>query len=216
MTLLVERYGANASRLHHLLQCIMRPEAFPQDAAGFEVARNEWEHLVQRWEILATDLLNDAVKRQILLDMASLWHQSPADSGRPNRATTRCVRLSCHTSSPLEIRRGRSEQRAPQEHLRCRWRWTRGQHLRWHRQGRKALAKSPRKPGDGKPCYVCGKQDTLRKIAGNGRCKPRESRIKGKEKAKGKNGGNGEGNVSNVSDEPTDKNYQWTWTSLVQ
>ena len=30
---------------------------------------NEWEHLVQRWEVLANDILNDAVKRQILLDM---------------------------------------------------------------------------------------------------------------------------------------------------
>ena len=69
--LLVERYeGANASRLHHMLQSIMRPKTFPQDSGGFEVALNEWEHLVQRWEVLANDILNDAVKRQILLDMA--------------------------------------------------------------------------------------------------------------------------------------------------
>ena len=69
--LLVERYeGANASRLHQMLQSIMRPKTFPQDSGGFEVALNEWEHLVQRWEVLANDILNDAVKRQILLDMA--------------------------------------------------------------------------------------------------------------------------------------------------
>ena len=68
---MVERYeGANASRLHHMLQSIMRPKAFPQDSGGFEVTLNEWEHLVQRWESLANDILNDAVKRQILLDMA--------------------------------------------------------------------------------------------------------------------------------------------------
>ena len=68
---LVERYeGANASRLHHMLQSTMRPKAFPLDSGGFEVAWNEWEHLVQRWEVLANDILNDAVKRQILLDMA--------------------------------------------------------------------------------------------------------------------------------------------------
>ena len=42
-SLLVERYdGANASRLHHILQC----------AGGFEVALHEWEHLVQRLEDL--------------------------------------------------------------------------------------------------------------------------------------------------------------------
>ena len=28
------------------------------------------DHLVQRWEVLANDILNDAVKRQFLLDMA--------------------------------------------------------------------------------------------------------------------------------------------------
>ena len=68
---LVERYeGANESRLHHMLQSIMRPKAFPQDSGGCEVTLNEWEHLVQRWEVLANDILNDAVKRQILLDMA--------------------------------------------------------------------------------------------------------------------------------------------------
>ena len=67
----MDRYeGANASRLHHILQSIMRPKSFPQDSGGFEVALNEWEHLVQRWEVLANDILNDAVKRQILLVMA--------------------------------------------------------------------------------------------------------------------------------------------------
>ena len=53
-----------------MLQSIMRPKAFPLESGGFEVALNEWEHLVQRWEVLANDILNDAVKRQILLDMA--------------------------------------------------------------------------------------------------------------------------------------------------
>ena len=63
---LVERHeGANASRLHHMLQSIMRPRAFPQDSGRFEVTLIEWEHLVQRWEVLANDTLNDAVKRHM-------------------------------------------------------------------------------------------------------------------------------------------------------
>ena len=33
----------------------MRPKACPPDVGGFEVASNDWEHLVQRWEILASD-----------------------------------------------------------------------------------------------------------------------------------------------------------------
>ena len=54
----MERYEvANASGLHHMLQSIMRPKAFPQDSGGFEGALNEWEHLVQRWEVLANDIL---------------------------------------------------------------------------------------------------------------------------------------------------------------
>ena len=61
--------GANASRLHHMLQSIMRPKAFRHDATGFEVALNERERLVQHWEILASDL-NDTVKRHIFLGMA--------------------------------------------------------------------------------------------------------------------------------------------------
>ena len=48
-----------------MLQSIMRPKKFPHDDGGFELALNEWDHLVQRQEILASDLLNDAVKRQI-------------------------------------------------------------------------------------------------------------------------------------------------------
>ena len=45
----------------------MRPKACPPDERLLEVASNEWEHLVQRWEILASDQhLNDAVFRQPL------------------------------------------------------------------------------------------------------------------------------------------------------
>ena len=62
--------ASGGSRLHHMLQSVMRPRAFLLDSGRFEVALNEWEHLVQRWEVLANDILNDAVKRQILLDMA--------------------------------------------------------------------------------------------------------------------------------------------------
>ena len=36
--LMERKEGANASRLHHMLQSIMRPRAFPQDSGGFEVA----------------------------------------------------------------------------------------------------------------------------------------------------------------------------------
>ena len=53
-----------------MLQSIMRPKSFPPDAARFDVAVNEWEHLVRRWEVWTSDMLNGAVKRQILLNTA--------------------------------------------------------------------------------------------------------------------------------------------------
>ena len=33
----------------------MRPKAWATDVGGFEVASNDFEHFVQRWEILASD-----------------------------------------------------------------------------------------------------------------------------------------------------------------
>lgn len=48
------------------------PQFFPTDAPGFESALQEWELRVSRWEVLAPNTLNDAVKRQILIA------QSPA------------------------------------------------------------------------------------------------------------------------------------------
>ena len=66
-----ERYDSSTtSRVASLLQSIMRPTAFPQDSAGFEAALQEWQLQVQRWESLAVDMLNDAVKRQILLEQS--------------------------------------------------------------------------------------------------------------------------------------------------
>ena len=68
---LLTRYETNtSSRLHHMLGSIMKPRPFGPDPGTFEVALQSWEFEVQRWETLAGDVLNDAVKRQILLEMA--------------------------------------------------------------------------------------------------------------------------------------------------
>ena len=89
--LLKERYeSATASRLHAMLQGILRPERFPETAPEFEAALQDWELLVGRWESMANDVLNDSVKRQILLE------QAPANirlqltlAGRPDYPTLR-------------------------------------------------------------------------------------------------------------------------------
>jgi len=59
--------------LASILQAILKPKAFPQDAMGFETALQDWELLTSRWESMAIDTLNGAVRRQLLLE------QTPAN-----------------------------------------------------------------------------------------------------------------------------------------
>ena len=219
----VERYdGANASRLHHL-QSIVRPKAFPRDAEIFEVALNEWVHLVQRWEVLASDLLNDAVIRQICLELA----QSSADSRRPPELRNAAC---CDHVVPCRFPRlGRG---------------SRNTELHWSNGGGRTdhLFASPEdgtgsgKSGSGKteasapenPATCAAKQDTTRKIAGIDRDRLKESRMaRLKEKAKGKNSGKGDGKINNISDEPPDSQqpvdleivgsvYRETWIMVLE
>ena len=54
--LLCQRYeGASAGRLHALLQRVMRPDPFPQDARGFEQALESWELLGGHGEEVGAD-----------------------------------------------------------------------------------------------------------------------------------------------------------------
>ena len=69
--LLRNRYEkATTSRLAATLQAILRPVTFPTDALGFENALKDWELQVTRWESMASEKLNDSVKRQILQEQA--------------------------------------------------------------------------------------------------------------------------------------------------
>ena len=69
--LLCKRFeGVTDSRLHVMLQGVLRPSAFPADAQGFEAALVSWELLISRWEIKSEDILNDSVKRQILMEQS--------------------------------------------------------------------------------------------------------------------------------------------------
>ncbi len=63
--LLCERYeGVTASRLHSMLASVMRPKQFRMESQLIECDLQEWEFNVQKWEQMANDILNDAVKRQ--------------------------------------------------------------------------------------------------------------------------------------------------------
>ena len=59
-----------AGRVHALLGEIMRPKSFPQESGKFEEALTAWEQKIDKWETLAQDILNDAIKRQILIEQA--------------------------------------------------------------------------------------------------------------------------------------------------
>ena len=56
------------NRLATMLRMILKPMPFPQDTTGFETALQDWELLTTRWENMAVDMLNDAVRRQFLLE----------------------------------------------------------------------------------------------------------------------------------------------------
>ena len=199
----MERYdGANASLM---LQPIMRPKTFPQDAGGFEVALNEWEHLVQRWEILTSDLLNDAVKRQILLDMAPsgirveltlAGHQS-YETFMSYLVASRDWDVTAGTPSsdgappvPMEVAALTPPLRKSKD---------------GNGSGNKSSGKTPQKPADGKPRHLCGKTGHYARD-----CWQRQglsegkSDGKGKGKSKGKSGGKGEGKANNIADEQSD------------
>ena len=69
--MLCARYeGVTSNRLHVMLQGILRPQMFPSETLGFETALQNWELLISKWETMSEDLLNESVKRQILLEQA--------------------------------------------------------------------------------------------------------------------------------------------------
>lgn len=69
--LLCARYeGVTSNRLHVMLQGILRPQDFPSDAQGFETSLQDWELLTSKWETMSEDILNESVKRQILMEQA--------------------------------------------------------------------------------------------------------------------------------------------------
>ena len=96
-----DRYESQASaRVAALLGQVLRPAAFPAEASAFETALQEWELQVTKWESIAEDLLNDGVKRQVLLDQApSTIRTQLVLAGHTNYDDLRAALLSYMVSS---------------------------------------------------------------------------------------------------------------------
>ena len=174
------------------------------------MALNGWEHLVQRWEVLANDILNDAVERQILLDMApagirvqlTLAGHSSYEALRSaimsylvaSRDWNATANPSDSTSTPMEVDALTPPRRKAKGDAKG--------------SGKKGFGKTQRKSGDdkaGKTCYVCGKSGhhardcRNRQGASDERSPDGKGSSKGRTKCKG--GGKGNGKVNSVCEE---------------
>ena len=202
--LLKDRYeSATASRLHAMLGKIMRPDRFPEGAQSFESALQDWELLVHRWENMANDVLNDSVKRQILLE------QSPASirmqltlAGHPDYRTLKQALMEYLMNSTDwsdHIQNSTNNGATPME-------------VDAITQSRK-----PDEKGD-RTCYNCGKQGHLSRDCwsppqqqqqaqkGKGKSK---GKTKGKGKGKFKGKGKGQGTVNSVDGNYGDEAGWW-------
>ena len=197
--LLCQRYEqATTSRLAAMLNSILRPMTFAQDALGFETALKDWELQVSKWESMASDLLNDAVKRQVLQEQApaairlQIMMQGHDAYDRMHNAVLGYVVSSRDWSSQARAQQPKNYGSDPLDVDAITW-----------KGGKDAKGKSKGK-GKGKPqqkdsaketreCWVCGKAGHLSsacwhkdsdKDGGSG-----GSKGKGKSKMKDKKGG---------------------------
>ena len=188
--LLVERYeGANASRLRHVPQSVMRLNVFPQDSGGFEVALNEWN--TSSWN----DILNDAIKRQILLDMAPAGIRVQlASAGHSNYEALRSAIMSYHVGN-IGHSNANGGGRVDTATSQGQGRQGLGEEGRWQD------AEEGSRRQDWPDLLRVRQAGTLRegllKPAGSSDGKP-DSKTSGEGKAKGKGGGKGNGKVNTV------------------
>ena len=165
---------------------------------------------MQRWEVLANDILNDAVKRQIPPRHGSRRHPSSADIGWTHELASSAAQQSCHTSWPHRTGMRRSVPRTPLQRpmevdaLTPPRRKAKGGDKGL---GTKGPGKTHRKPADdktSKTCYVCGKLGHNARTAGIVKGHLRENtmaRHRVKERPKGKGGG--KDNEGTVRGRPT-------------
>ena len=165
---------------------------------------------MQRWDALANDILNDAVKRQILLDMApasirvqlTLAGHSSYEALRSaimsylvaSRDWNATANPSDSTSTPMEVDALTPPRRTAKGDAKG--------------SGKKGFGKTQRKSSDdkaGETCYVCSKSGHYardcrnRQEASDGRSPDGKGSSKGKTKCR--SGGKGSGKVNSVFEE---------------
>ena len=70
---LVKRYAPNTKpQIQSLMNEIINVRTFPSELTEYEIALDEWQKNIRKWETISGDLLNESMKKTIFLDKAPL------------------------------------------------------------------------------------------------------------------------------------------------
>ena len=66
---LVTRYAPNtAPRVQNLMSAILNVKTFPSELTAYEIALDEWQENIRKWESISGDTFNASMKKAIFLD----------------------------------------------------------------------------------------------------------------------------------------------------
>ena len=70
---LVKRYAPNTKpQIQSLVNEIINVKTFPSELTEYEIALDEWQKNIRKWETISGDLFNESMKKTIFLDKAPL------------------------------------------------------------------------------------------------------------------------------------------------
>ena len=82
---LITRYAPNtAPRVQSLMSAILNVKPFPSELTAHEIALDEWQENIRKWESISGDRFNASMKKAIFLDRAPFNSANPspdAESG---------------------------------------------------------------------------------------------------------------------------------------
>ena len=68
---LITRFAPNrAPRVQSLMSAILNVKTFPSELTAYEIALDEWQEIIRKWESISGDRFNVSMKKAIFLDKA--------------------------------------------------------------------------------------------------------------------------------------------------